>query len=317
MSTNIVNNYGYSTAISPTVWSEMVQQPLYKQLVALRVCNTRLASKLTYGKAIQLPKFNDVSAKVYTPGTDMSATNQVWTYDTINVSTRKYTMSYFDDTELIQTNVGVTRELARDAGYQLKNAIDTFAFSKITGGANVGLSAVDRGDVFGDGSTGVITAASTNIIDLFAGVTKVLRDNNVEEMGDWCAVVSPTIAKYIEIKAANTGFNVSDSTLRNGYAGKWMGYEIYLSNNLPSGVISALAPAAIGGPSAAGSAVTGTAMYFGRKGMIDLILQKAPTLELRKPSNKIGTNFVTWTLYGGGVVTKNRGRARNVAVRNA
>jgi len=314
---NTVNNYGYGTAISPTVWSNMVQQPLYKQLVALKVCNTRLESQLPYGKAIQLPKFNDVSAKVYTPGTDMTATNQVWTYDTINVSTRKYCMSYIDDTEKLQANVDTAVELASDAGYQLKNAIDTFAFSKITGGASVGLSAVDRSDVFGDSSTGGITAASTNIINLFAGVTKVLRENNVEEMGDWCAVVTPTLASYIEVKAANTGFNVSDATLRNGYVGPFMGYQVYLSNNLPSGAISALAPSTIGGPTAAASTVTGHAMYFGRKGMIDLVMQKAPTMEIRKPSNKIGINLVTWTVYGAGVTYKNRGRARNVAVISA
>ena len=311
---NTVNNYGYGTGISPTIWSEMVQQPLYKQLVALKVCNTRLASKLTYGKAIQLPKFNDVSAKVYTPGTDMTATNQEWSYDTINVSTRKYTMSYFDDTELIQTNVSVMSELARDAGYQLKNAIDTFAFTKITGGTSIGLSAVDRSDVYADSSTGGITASTAVIIDLFAGVTDVLRTNNVEEMGDWCAVVTPKVARLIEIKAANTGFNVADATLKNGYAGKWMGYEIYIYNNLPTGAISALAPSTIGGPTAAASTVTGTACYFGRKGMIDLIVQKAPSMEMRKPSNKIGTNLVTWTLYGAGVTYKNRGRARNVAL---
>lgn len=311
---NTVSNYGYGTAISPTIWSEMVQQPLYKQLVALKVCNTRLAAKLSYGKAIQLPRFNDVSAKVYTPGTDMTATNQIWNFDTINVSTRKYTMSYFDDTELLQSNVAVTVELARDAGYQLKNAIDTFAFTKITGGASVGLSAVDRSDVYVDSSTGGITASTATIIDLFAGVTKVLRDNNVEEMGDWCSVVTPAVARLIEIKAASSGFNVADATLKNGYAGSWMGYEVYISNNLPSGAISALAPSTLGGPTAAASTVTGHACYFGRKGMIDLILQKAPTLELRKPDSKIGVNYITWTLYGAGVTLKNRGRARNVAL---
>jgi len=314
---NVVNNYGYTTAISPTIWSSLVQQQVRKQAVSFKVCNTRLERYLPLGKAIQIPKVNDVSAKVYTPGTDMSATNQIWTYDTINVSTMKYCMSYVDDVEKIQTNVDVATELISGAGYQLKNAIDTFAFTKITGGASVGLSAVNRNSVLADSSTGQITAASTNIIDLFAGMTKVLRDNNVEEVGDWCAVVTPTLAKYIEIKAASTGFNTSDATLRNGYAGKFMGYEVYISNNLPSGVISALAPSTIGGPSAAGSATTGHAMYFGRKGCIDLVVQRAPTMQLRKPDSKIGTNIITWTIYGAGVTYHNRGRAFNVAVKSA
>ena len=94
-----------------------------------------------------------------------------------------------------------------------------------------------------------------------------------------------------------------------------MGYQIYLSNNLPSGEISALAPSTIGGPTAVST--TGHAMYFGRKGCIDLIMQKAPTFEIRPCENKIGSNLITWTVYGAGVAYKNRGRARNVTVLNA
>ncbi|MFA6077346.1 MAG: hypothetical protein WC735_04720 [Candidatus Paceibacterota bacterium] len=82
------------SAINPTIWSDMVQQPLYKTLVALKVCNTRLADKLTVGKAIQLPRYGDLSAQTYTPGTDLTATNQEWDFDTINVSTFKHCTFY-------------------------------------------------------------------------------------------------------------------------------------------------------------------------------------------------------------------------------
>ena len=312
MGTDTVSND--ISAINPTVWSTMVQQPLYKQLVALKVCNTKLADKLTVGKAIQLPRFADLSAQTYTPGTDLSATDQDWAYDTINVSTYKHCTFYVDDVEKLQANVSVAVELAGEAGYQLGNAIDAFAFSKITGAVSVGLSAVDRSDVYGDGSTGVITAASTNIIDLFSGVRKELRRNNVEEMGDWCAVVSPKIASLIEIKGASAGYNVADATLRNGYAGDFLGFQVYVSNNLPTGACSALSVSGLGGPTAAASTVTGVACYFGRKGMIDLVLQKAPAMEIRPCSTKIGSNFITWTVYGAGVTYKNRGRARNVTI---
>ena len=294
----------------------MVQVPLYKRLVAKAVCSTRLLDQMPAGKKIYVPRFDSLSAQVYTPGTDLSATNQEWDTDTINVSTYKHASFYLDDVEKLQANVDATISLAGDAAYQLGNAIDTKAFSKITGAVSVGLSCVDRGDVFGDSSTGVITASSANIINLFAGVTNVLRTNNVEETGDWCAVISPKIASYIEIKAANTGFNIADATLRNGYAGKFMGYEVYISNNLPTGECSALSISTLGGPTAAGSATTGVSCYFGKKGAIDLILQKAPALEIRKPSNKLGANFITWTVYGAGVTLRNRGRARNVTVKS-
>lgn len=318
MPTDIVTND--VSAITPIVWGSMVEQPLYKTLVALKVCNTRLEGKLSVGKAIQLPRFGDLSAQTYTPGTDLSATDQDWAYDTINVSTFKHCTFYVDDVEKLRANVSIATELASQAGYQLSNAIDTFAFRRILGSdtatanAGVGLSAVNRNTVFGDSSTGTITAASTNIIDLFAGIRKVLRENNVEEMGDWCAVVSPRISSLIEVKSTSVGFNTADATLKNGYAGPFMGFSVYVSNNLPTGPVSSMSPSGMGGASAAASTVTGTAHYFGRKGSIDLIMQKAPVLDIRPCSTKIGSNFITWTVYGAGVTTNNRKRARNVTI---
>ncbi len=304
------------SAISPIVWSQMVQQPLYKQLVALKVCRTSLLDQFgAGGVAIQLPRFDDLSAQTYNPGLDISATDQDWHYDTINVSTYKHCTFYVDSVERLQANISVAVELAGQAGFQMSNAIDTFAFNKITGLTAPALSAVDRDDVFGDSSTGQISASSANIINLYAGMRKVLRENNVEEVGDWCSVVSPRLASLIEIKAANTGFNIADATLKNGYAGDFMGFQVYISNNLPTGIISTMVVSTNGGPTAAGSATTGTAHYFGRKGSIDLILQRAPALEIRKPSHKIGSMFITWTVYGAGIVQNNRGRARNTCIK--
>jgi len=318
MATDIVTND--VSAITPIVWGTMVEQPLYKQLVALKVCNTRLERYLPNGKAIQVPRFADLSAQTYTPGTDLSATDQDWAYDTINVSTKKHCTFYVDDVEKLQANVSVSVDLTQQAGYQLANKIDTFAFRKIIGSdtatASVGVafSGVKRDTVFADSSTGTITAASTNIIDLFAGMRKVLRENNVEEMGDWCAVISPRIASLIEVKSTSVGFNTADATLKNGYAGNFMGFQVYVTNNLPTGACSSMSPSSMGGASAAASTVTGTAHYFGRKGTIDLVMQKTPTLDIRPCSTKIGSNYITWTVYGAGVTTNNRKRGRNVTI---
>jgi len=318
MPTDIVSND--VSAITPIVWGTMVEQPLYKQLVALKVCNTRLERYLPNGKAIQVPRFADLSAQTYTPGTDLSATDQDWAYDTINVSTKKHCTFYVDDVEKLQANVSVSVDLTQQAGYQLANKIDTFSFRKIIGSdtatASVGtaFSGVKRDTVFGDSSTGTVTAASTNIIDLFAGMRKVLRENNVEEMGDWCAVVSPRIASLIEVKSTSVGFNTADATLKNGYAGNFMGFQVYVTNNLPTGACSSMSPSSMGGASAAASTVTGTAHYFGRKGTIDLVMQKTPTLDIRPCSTKIGSNYITWTVYGAGVTQNNRKRGRNVTI---
>lgn len=297
------------SAIQPEVWSSMVQVPLYKSLVAMEVANLRLSDTVKYADTVHVPYFGSLSAQTYTPGTSISATAQDWAFDTIVVSAYKHVTFYVDDPRALTVNVDQARELATEAAYQLKDVIDQHVFANITGAD--GFTVADAQDVLGGTDKRAVSASSANVINIFAGARKVLRKRNVEETGDWCAVVTPKIAADIEIKAASVGFNVADATLRNGYAGDFMGFQVYISNNLPTGAVSAMAPGSLGATAIAG---TGTAMYFGKKGTIDAVMLRQPALEIRKKDDMIGANFITWTVYGSGVLTKSKSRGMNMPV---
>lgn len=308
------------SAIQPEIWSTMVQVPLYKSLVAMEVANTRLSNTVKYADTVHVPRFGNLSAQTYTPGTTITATAQDWAFDTLVVSAYKHVTFYVDDPRSLTVNVDQARELATEAAYRLKDAIDQHVFANITG--SDGFAPADGRDLIGDAVDGKpVSAGTANIINLFAGARKVLRTRNVEEMGDWCAVVTPKIAADIEIKAANVGFNVADATLRNGYAGDFMGFQVYISNNLPTGKMTAIAPdvtidgTTYRGVTATGlSATTGASIYFGKKNNIDVVMLAEPQLEIRKKDDMIGANFITWTVYGSSVFTKNRLRGLNVPI---
>lgn len=300
------------SAIQPEIWSSMVQVPLYKSLVALEVANMRFSDTLKYGDTLHVPYFGSLSAQTYTPGTSISATAQDWAFDNLVVSSYKHVTFYVDDPRSLTINVDQARELATEAAYQLKDVIDQHVFANITGAD--GFTAADAQDVLGGTNAMPVSAGTANIINIFGGARKILRQRNVDESGDWVAVVTPTVASYIEIKAANVGFNVADATLRNGYAGDFMGFQVYISNNLPSGKMTAIAPGA-GGVTATGlSATTGKSIFFGKKGMIDVAMLRQPALEIRKKDDMIGSNFITWTVYGSTVLSKNRGRGINMPI---
>jgi hypothetical protein len=301
------------SAIQPELWSTMVQVPLYKSLVALEVANMRLSDTLKHADTIHVPRFGDLSVQTYTPGTTISATAQDWAFDNLIVSSYKHVTFYVDDAkDGLTTNIDTARELATEAAYRLKDQIDQDVFKNITGAD--GFTVADAQDLLGGTNARPISAGSANIINLFAGARKVLRQNNVEEVGDWCAIITPKIAADLETKAATVGFNVADATLRNGYMGDFMGFQVYISNNLPSGKVSAIAPNVSGG---AVSATTAKSIYFGRKGTIDVVMLKAPALEIRKKDDMLGSNFITWTVYGSAVFTKNRSRGLNVPVQSS
>ena len=52
---------------------------------------------------------------------------------------------------------------------------------------------------------------------------------------------------------------------------------------------------------------------FGKKGAIDLVIQKRPTLNAKDVPDKLGKNFLTWTLYG--LKTFNEGAKELVDIR--
>jgi hypothetical protein len=301
-----VVNVGAS-AISPTVYSSMVQVPLYKRLVALEIANTRFSDVV--GNAVKIPRHTDLSAQTYTPGTPLSATNLTWAFDTLNLSTYKHCTFYVDDPRAQTVSVEQASSLAPNAAYQLSNAIDRFTLGKITGSGGFTYVGVDAQTMNGGTAHREVSASSANIINIFANAKKILRNHNVEESGDWCAVITPQVASYIDIKTASVGFNVADATLRNGYAGDFLGFQVYISNNLPSGKVSAINPSL---SVAAVSATTGRSLYFGKKKQIDLGLLRAPAMEIRKCEDKIGSNFITWTVYGATVVNKSAARGLNV-----
>jgi hypothetical protein len=291
----------------------MVQVPLYKSLVALEFCRVH---DIEGFDTVHVPRFGDLSAATYTPGTTLTATDQEWDYDTIVISTYKHATFYVDDVRKQTINVDQARELATEAAYQIRDKIDTHVFANITGADGFNNVNCDDDHLVDGGTTGnhrPISAATGSIINVFANAKKLLLENNVEQTGDWCAVITPHIASLIDIKAASSGYNVADSTLRNGYAGDFLGFEVYVSKNLPSGKCTAIAN---NGASATGvSSTTCKSIYFGRKKMIDLYLQP-PRLSVRPKDDMVGSNYVTYTAYGSGITTKNRSRGLNVAVQS-
>lgn len=284
----------------------MIQVPLYKTLVALKVANVHDFQGFNQ---INIPRFGSLSAQTYTPGTPLSATNQAWSYDSIGISTYKHSTVYIDDTQKAIVNIDQWRALASEEAYQIGNKIDSFVFSKITGSNGFTFASVDS-STLGEGGSAhrPISAGSANIVNIFAAAKKILLQNNVEMMGDWCSIVTPLVLSRIDTKAATAGFQVADATLRNGYSGTWMGFELYVSNNLPSGKCSAVNTSISGG---AVSATNCRALYFGRKKMIDVYM-KAPLVSVRPVDDKIGSNYITYVLYGAGITLKNRSRGLNV-----
>jgi len=289
MASEIINND--VSALVPEVWSSRLQIPLQKSLVALETASTELASELSVGDTIHKGYLGNLSANDYTAGSAMDIQQFSATDDTVTIDKKKVVPFYMDDVEKLQTKPEYFATLADDAAYQLRDSIDADVLGEVTAGIEFGESTASTGSYITGTATSTITATSGNIDDVFVDARKALREGNVTEAGDWIAIISPGVASKIELNAISSGFNVADSTLKNGYAGDYLGFNIYVSNNLPS-----------------------SHAYVGKQGAIDLVMQKEVSTQIRDVSDKLGTNFAFWTVYGYGVLSKNAKRFLDVDI---
>lgn len=293
------------SAITPEIWSQAVQIPLYETLVAAEVCNLDLKQDLKYGDTINIPYFGSMTAQTYVPGTAFTADAQEWDIDPLIVSAYKTVAIYVDDIEQLQANINIRTALQEEIAYQLREAIDTHALLRIKDGTTTGAGSL------GGTTRHALTATTANVISLFAGARRVLRAQNVSEGGDWISIISPKVANFLEFKSTSVGYNTADAMLRNGYAGEFMGFKVYISNNLPAlTTVSAVYTPALS------AQIDGTfeCAYFGKAKAIDLVIQAEPTIQITKVPDMHGYNVAAYVVYGDKVCTQNAYRFLNVVI---
>ena len=279
-------------ALNREVWSAKMQVNLEKSLVAFKIARTELRDEIKDGDVIHRMYVSNVGTAEYDPGTDIVVTGATATDDTITIDQKYISAFYVDDIEMLQASLNYASELANDASYQLSNLIDTAVLENTN---TIGVSALGiSGSDYVTGTTAAasltaITATSATIVQVFNAATKWLRKGNVEQDGSWVAVIGPEVAGVIELAGIEKGFNVADASLKNGYAGDFLGFHIYISNNLPT-----------------------SKCYIGKSKCIDLIMQRAPKMDIKEEPKKLGKNFIASTVWGDGVLHRNMDRFLNV-----
>jgi hypothetical protein len=273
----------------------------------MAVANVETRDALRYGDVLNKQYIAASTAAAYTPGTTINIDELDFVTDQLTVNNKYYSAHYVDDVEQLQANIDLQRPLLEELSYCLKDEIDKQVLANTSAGTT-GAQSIIYGTSTGDYHQGVLTATTANIVNVFAGARAILNTNNVEDVGDFCAVLAPREAYLLSLKSTGLGFNFADAALRNGYIGDFMGFQIYMSNNLPQ--VTDISAA--NGVLTTNSAETCRYLYFGRKGQIELLMQQAPKFEIKDVANQIGKNVICWTVWGDTAFTK--GKARYIGV---
>jgi hypothetical protein len=280
----ILNNL---TALTPEVWSSMIQKNNDPKFVGTKIASMDLRSELNYGDRIHKPYVEDLTTIDYVRGTNIVTPAVTPTDDFIDVLESRVVPFYVDTMDKIQNKYEAAMIYSERAAESLRKDIDTKILAE-TLNASVSLEGPDINE-----AAGPITLTTANVYTTLTTAMGKLGTVNVMPEDDFAWVISPMQAMVLQEKFFTSGFTFADAALRNGLAGKIAGVEIYVSNQLD---------------------VTGghTNSYFGRKGGIEAVMQAQPTVVEKDPEGKLGKLYYAYYLAGFGVLTRKADTFLNV-----
>lgn len=215
------------SASFPEVRAGKQQTEFFKQNVAMKICQfeTGLDGK-KYGDVLNRT-YSSMSTipDVYVRGTAINIQDLTDTNESLTINKQYAQGFYIDEMDNAQNIYSAALEYGKKTGEYLSNQVD----------ADVLWEALNAASTVTVGSLTV-----NNIISTIASANQALAKKNV--MGkDKYAVISPEfesiLVQYVESRATVKG----DQVGMNGYIMTYMGYDFYVSNQLTSTAVLALA----------------------------------------------------------------------------
>ena len=222
-----------------------MQRKHHKTDVYRAIANYEEEGTLKIGNIVDRPYRSALG--VNTLGSEGSYTRQdiTDTSETLTVDTKKEVSFYVQEPDRIQSKYSQANEYADDAAVKLSNWID----GDILGEYDQASSVIGAYEMAGTGSAsdGIgFTLSISNVLKVFVKADKALGLLNVKframyknkrgtekvESSNLFGVISPnfksTLLEYLGGKETALG----DTTAVNGHIGRFMGFDLYESNNL-------------------------------------------------------------------------------------
>ena len=231
-----------------------------------------------YGDTVKINGLGDVTVSNYAPNVTSITPQQLSAEQTLlKIDQAKYFAFYLDDVDAAQVKPKLMAEAMRKSAVALGNESDQLIAGFYTD-AGVSVS-----------STSVTVA---NALWVLAEAAEGLDENNVPMQGRWMVIPPWFHSKLVLNKILETDGSVdANNAYGNGFVGRAFGFDIYMSNNLSTG---------IGGIAGLGShyALAGTsrAMSFA---------EQVVKMEAYRPENSFSDAVKGLHVYGAKVVDPN------------
>jgi hypothetical protein len=227
------------TNFQPEIWSERILQAFDKSFVYKNRCNTNYEGEITrMGDTVNIQSVSSPTiSTAYAAGSTIAKEENLTDSQTVLQINKTRTFNFFvDDIDRAQSMPGLMDEGVRKAGVGVANGIDSYLASLYVDAKD---SSVAKG-ILGTSSTGSVQIKSTDApgaIKALVTAGRLLNERSVPSEGRW-AIVTPYFHQVLLYGHAiqGGGFDMpNDGSITNGFVGRSLGFDVYVSNNVPTG----------------------------------------------------------------------------------
>ena len=215
------------TTFIPELWSARLLYNLEKSHVAANLVNRDYEGEIRrQGDTVHINTIGAITVRTYTTNTDINAADTLATTDqTLVINQAKYFNFQIDDVDKAQAAGDLMNTAMQRAAYALADTADAYLMGVIAAGV-----------ASGNTVTPASALDATNIYTSIVALRTVLDKANVPTAGRYVVIPPEVYALLLQ----DTRFvQASDSetlraTLLNGQVGRVAGFDVYMSNNVPS-----------------------------------------------------------------------------------
>lgn len=262
----------------PEIWAAQVFQDFDKATILGGLCNRDYEGDIRNGgDTVRITAVGPVTVNSYTKNSTSDITVQGLTdsQTTLTIDQSKYFAFKIDDVDQAQQKPKVMSEAMRKAAQALAENVDTYIAGLYTQA--------------GASTYGSITVATSDysVLTMFGRIGQVLNEMNCPTAGRWI-VLPPFVEAQLVKQNIYLTNGQNPGLFSDAYLGRYMGFDIYRSNNLATGSThSAASPV--------------YEVMAGTKDAITLAFQISKT-EAYRPEGAFSDAVKGLMLYGGKVI---------------
>lgn len=204
---------------------------LYKKNVFRNIASFKEEAVLTNGQKVDRPYRADIYVQPYVKGTALTAQDITANSDQLTVDKIFAALIYVDDVDKIQNKWDAASAWSEEVITRLSNQIDADCLYLATSANDT----VDYNDLDSNQTAGLpIVLTTSNVLNMFAVTARKLDANNVS--GSRFFVISSQVKQVLLTYLAGRESILGDKTGESGNIGRYMGFELYHSNNLTASI---------------------------------------------------------------------------------